>query len=332
MAFGSYFGNFGDTVSKLGQIAEEVGSQIDGGLQNVALNIGQAIRSGGGGGVSAGGGPAGGPDRSGGARRSPSSSSVSSPEEVSKGGIYTHLPDSRKRKPVSCLCSGGVAHLAACLIFPPISVSLSLCNPYSSDEFKAIANSQLTDQARINTRLFSFSIQILSSSSSGSSFHHDLMGSGGLSGTSTGGSNPRHQQHYHQPQATTGRGGSSSNSSASAAAAAMVCDNCGTKLSFFKGKKSCSECQNEFCRACVNDTFSSVTLASSNKSVKMCGRCKILVQRPPVRTQLMQLRVKDLQRYLVSKRVNTKACRGEKHLERLRNLRHLKQSLQRLQC
>jgi hypothetical protein len=45
--FGSYFGSsFADSVSKLGQIAEEVSSQIDSSVQNVALNIGQAIRDG----------------------------------------------------------------------------------------------------------------------------------------------------------------------------------------------------------------------------------------------------------------------------------------------
>ena len=81
MSFGSYFGNLGDTVSKLGQIAEEVGSQIDGGIQNVALNIGQVIRSGSSAGPTAPGSSSG-PSQEAAARRSASSSSVSSPEEV----------------------------------------------------------------------------------------------------------------------------------------------------------------------------------------------------------------------------------------------------------
>ena len=36
--------SFGSTLSKLGQVAEEVGASLDGGIQNVALNIGAAIR------------------------------------------------------------------------------------------------------------------------------------------------------------------------------------------------------------------------------------------------------------------------------------------------
>ena len=36
--------SFGSTLSKLGQVAEEVSQSLDGGIQSVALNIGQAIR------------------------------------------------------------------------------------------------------------------------------------------------------------------------------------------------------------------------------------------------------------------------------------------------
>ena len=45
--------------------------------------------------------------------------------------------------------------------------------------------------------------------------------------------------------------------------------------------------------------------------MRICVRCKVLVNKPPVRADLMQLKVKDLQRYLVSKDVNTKACVGK---------------------
>ena len=114
-------------------------------------------------------------------------------------------------------------------------------------------------------------------------------------------------------------------------------------------QKTCYECKKVFCRKCVATTEATTSTASSRVT---CARCKVLLQRPPVRTQLMDLRngsdqiqtdsysvlffplihrgihykpqrsfsscssesvfrVKDLQRYLVSKKVNTKACKGK---------------------
>ena len=68
-------------------------------------------------------------------------------------------------------------------------------------------------------------------------------------------------------------------------------------------QKLCHECKNYFCNACIN--------RDSVTSQRTCVRCKVLLSRPPIRADLMDLRVKDLRSYLVSKRVNTKACVGE---------------------
>ena len=41
---GNYFGSLGTTLTKIGQVAGEVGSYVDGTVQNVAGNLEQTIR------------------------------------------------------------------------------------------------------------------------------------------------------------------------------------------------------------------------------------------------------------------------------------------------
>jgi len=211
---GGYFGSFGETVTKLGQIADQVGSQLDGGIRNVGLNLAQATRSQ----FGQAGQPSGGQPARDGRTTSTSSSSVSTPDE---------LP---------------------------------------------------------------------SSSSNANHFSSGLMGSGGLSGPRNSGC------------------GSSTRDDTASTSASMGCDSCNAKLGFLSRKKTCSECKNVFCRKCVATTESTSSSASSRVT---CARCKVLLQRPPIRTQLMDLRVKDLQRYLVSKKVNTKACKEKEDLVEL---------------
>ena len=82
-------------------------------------------------------------------------------------------------------------------------------------------------------------------------------------------------------------------------------------------QKICSECKNYFCGSCVSretpsgQVRNSTSNSSFNNAPRTCKRCKILLSIPPVRADLMELRVKDLQRYLISKKVNTKSCVGE---------------------
>jgi len=117
--------------------------------------------------------------------------------------------------------------------------------------------------------------------------------------------------------------------SSSQEAAAMLCDICSTKFTLFNRKKVCSECKNYFCGSCVSretpsgQVRNSTSNSSFNNAPRTCKRCKILLSIPPVRADLMELRVKDLQRYLISKKVNTKSCVGESSLAKTCNLDYI---------
>jgi len=76
-------------------------------------------------------------------------------------------------------------------------------------------------------------------------------------------------------------------------------------------KKICSECKNYFCSGCLPRE------SGKRYGDRVCGRCRELGKVPPLRTELMKLRVKDLQNYLIRKRVNTKSCVEKKDLVEL---------------
>ena len=88
-------------------------------------------------------------------------------------------------------------------------------------------------------------------------------------------------------------------------APALHCDMCAAKFSFISRKRSCSECGNVFCSACLPSERG----AGSGK--RTCARCGVLNKRPPHRGELMKLRVKDLQHFLTRKRINIKSCVGK---------------------
>ena len=73
----------------------------------------------------------------------------------------------------------------------------------------------------------------------------------------------------------------------------------------FNFQKICSECKNYFCSGCLPRE------SGKRYGDRVCGRCRELGKVPPLRTELMKLRVKDLQNYLIRKRVNTKSCVGQ---------------------
>jgi len=103
---------------------------------------------------------------------------------------------------------------------------------------------------------------------------------------------------------------------------AMLCDICQAKFTLFNRKKLCSECKAYFCGTCVSreapsgqqDRRIGQTAAFNSRT---CKRCKILLSNPPIRADLMELRVKDLQRYLNSKNVNSRSCVEKKDLVEL---------------
>eukprot|EP00088_Acartia_fossae_P023230 TRINITY_DN2429_c0_g1_i5.p1 TRINITY_DN2429_c0_g1~~TRINITY_DN2429_c0_g1_i5.p1 ORF type:complete len:518 (-),score=73.41 TRINITY_DN2429_c0_g1_i5:375-1928(-) len=89
---------------------------------------------------------------------------------------------------------------------------------------------------------------------------------------------------------------------------AMICDMCQSRLNFINRKKVCDECGNCFCKNC---------LPRETGNSRTCSRCKILVRRPGERTELMKLRVKDLQSYLCRRKINIKSCVEKKDLVEL---------------
>jgi len=91
----------------------------------------------------------------------------------------------------------------------------------------------------------------------------------------------------------------------------MICDICSVKFTLMNRKKLCGDCRNYFCSTCLPRE------TGKRYGDRICFRCKELNKNPPLRTELMKLRVKDLQNYLVRKRVNTKACVEKKDLVEL---------------
>nr|CAD7588374.1 unnamed protein product [Timema genevievae] len=92
----------------------------------------------------------------------------------------------------------------------------------------------------------------------------------------------------------------------------MGCEECSIKFTVFKRKKQCGVCQQYYCRDCLghtdnNGSTTSLMARFSDKKLK-CSRCKVLTARPLIRSELQQLRVKDLQQYLTSQHVSTRGC------------------------
>lgn len=79
----------------------------------------------------------------------------------------------------------------------------------------------------------------------------------------------------------------------------MGCEACNIKFTFFTRKKQCIECLRYFCSECV--------IKQSDKTIS-CGSCSVLSQRPLSRSQVIQMRAKDLYHYLLTKRVSVKGC------------------------
>ncbi|XP_076165663.1 E3 ubiquitin-protein ligase RNF34 isoform X2 [Ptiloglossa arizonensis] len=80
---------------------------------------------------------------------------------------------------------------------------------------------------------------------------------------------------------------------------AMACERCNAKFNFFTRKKQCTDCLRYFCSECV--------IKRPDKTLN-CDSCIMLSRRPLVRSQILQMRSKDLRQYLVAKKVSIKGC------------------------
>ncbi|KAF7414616.1 hypothetical protein HZH68_003105 [Vespula germanica] len=79
----------------------------------------------------------------------------------------------------------------------------------------------------------------------------------------------------------------------------MACEACKTKFNLFKRRKQCTGCLRYFCSEClikrIDKTFN-------------CENCGMLARRPLIRSQIMQMRSRDLRQYLIAKKVSIKGC------------------------
>ncbi|XP_069703006.1 uncharacterized protein [Periplaneta americana] len=96
--------------------------------------------------------------------------------------------------------------------------------------------------------------------------------------------------------------------------AAMACEGCSVRFTVFKRRRQCSVCQRYYCSHCLplgqnggSNSGTSVLARFTDKKLK-CSKCEVLTARPLIRSQLRQLRVKDLQLYLTSQQVSTRGC------------------------
>ncbi|XP_073848266.1 uncharacterized protein [Musca autumnalis] len=79
----------------------------------------------------------------------------------------------------------------------------------------------------------------------------------------------------------------------------MPCEQCHVQFTVFKRKKSCSDCKRYYCHSC---------LVTTRKHSLLCDRCLLFNRRPLQRSDLVQLKTKDLIFYLQSKHISTAGC------------------------
>jgi len=108
----------------------------------------------------------------------------------------------------------------------------------------------------------------------------------------------------------------------------LLCDNCNVKFSLFSRKRECPDCRQFFCDGCFTSSHAVGSGGASGAAAaaaggapkfktKICERCLVLSKHPPVRADLMELRVIDLKRYLTAKKISMKNCVEKKDLVEL---------------
>ncbi|XP_050323657.1 RING finger protein B [Bactrocera neohumeralis] len=89
----------------------------------------------------------------------------------------------------------------------------------------------------------------------------------------------------------------------------MPCEACHVQFTVFRRKRICADCKRFYCSNCLSTAkrrnSNNVHISSG---VQLCRRCIIFAKRPLLRTDLLQLKPKDLIFYLQSKHVSTTGC------------------------
>ncbi|XP_076480280.1 E3 ubiquitin-protein ligase RNF34 isoform X2 [Bombus vancouverensis nearcticus] len=88
----------------------------------------------------------------------------------------------------------------------------------------------------------------------------------------------------------------------------MACEACNVKFSFFTRKKQCMDCLRHFCSECVIKRLDKIL---------SCNTCNMLSRRPLTRSLIAQVRSKDIQRYLLAKKIPIKGCIEKEDLIKL---------------
>ncbi|XP_062855622.1 E3 ubiquitin-protein ligase RNF34a [Trichomycterus rosablanca] len=84
----------------------------------------------------------------------------------------------------------------------------------------------------------------------------------------------------------------------------LSCQACGESFSVFRRRHLCCECKRHFCSLC----------SVLQENLRICSTCNLLKGTAFQRPRLMNLRVKDLRRYLTLRNINTDACREKEDL------------------
>ncbi|XP_031774217.1 E3 ubiquitin-protein ligase RNF34 isoform X2 [Apis florea] len=88
----------------------------------------------------------------------------------------------------------------------------------------------------------------------------------------------------------------------------MACEACNVKFNFFTRKKQCMDCLRYFCSGCVIKRLDKIL---------SCDSCNMLSRRPLIRSLIIQMRSKDIQQYLLAKKIPIKGCIEKEDLIKL---------------
>ncbi|XP_057657608.1 E3 ubiquitin-protein ligase RNF34 [Diorhabda carinulata] len=75
----------------------------------------------------------------------------------------------------------------------------------------------------------------------------------------------------------------------------MPCTKCRSDFNLLNWKIKCGECEDKYCNKCLK----------RREGILYCEKCLILLKRPPERSELMELKSKDLQDYLNKRNIST---------------------------
>jgi hypothetical protein len=86
----------------------------------------------------------------------------------------------------------------------------------------------------------------------------------------------------------------------------MPCCSCAAQFTIFRHKVRCDRCSDLFCEAC--------TVMGKDSAERLCQACFVFSGSVVLKSQVSNLRVKDLLKYLRSRHISTQGCNTKKEL------------------